>query len=105
MTATSYVPRCIRNRPFMPNKPNGFPNSVIVYSPLKTGVLPGLGGEYTTTLFGKPFGLFGMNGLFLMHRGTYDVAVMVLFLNSVIVYSPLKTGVLPRLATAPTPPI
>src|SRR2546430_502643 len=48
------------------------------------GSTPVLSGEYTITLFGKPFGLFGMNGLFLMHRGTYDVAVMVLFLFQMV---------------------
>src|SRR5256885_6513643 len=48
------------------------------------GSTPVLNGEYAITLFGKPFGLFGMNGLFLMHRGTYDVAVMVLFLFQMV---------------------
>jgi Amt family ammonium transporter len=48
------------------------------------GGTPVLNGEYAITLFGKPFGLFGMNGLFLMHRGTYDVAVMVLFLFQMV---------------------
>src|SRR6202158_5195353 len=33
-----------------------------------TGVL---GGEYAFKLFGKDFGLWGQNGLFLMHKGTY----------------------------------
>ena len=36
------------------------------------------------TLFGKPLGLFGQNGLFLMQHGTYDVGVMVLFLFQMV---------------------
>ena len=36
------------------------------------------------TLFGKPFGLFGQHGLFLTQGGTYDVAVMVLFLFQMV---------------------
>jgi ammonium transporter, Amt family len=43
-----------------------------------------LGGEYSITLFGKAFGLWGQNGLFLMHKGTYDVAVMVMFLFQMV---------------------
>ena len=35
--------------------------------------------EVTITLFGKPFGLFGLTGFFLA-AGTYDVAVFALFL-------------------------
>jgi len=46
-----------------------------------TGVL---GGESTFKLFGKDFGLWGQNGLFLMHKGTYDVAVMVIFLFQMV---------------------
>jgi Amt family ammonium transporter len=46
-----------------------------------TGVL---GGETTFKLFGKDFGLWGQNGLFLMHKGTYDVAVMVMFLFQMV---------------------
>jgi len=46
-----------------------------------TGVL---NGEYTMKLFGKDFGLWGQNGLFLMHKGTYDVAVMVIFLFQMV---------------------
>ena len=46
-----------------------------------TGVL---GGETTIKLFGKDFGLWGQNGLFLMHKGTYDVAVMVMFLFQMV---------------------
>jgi len=32
-----------------------------------------LNAEHVITLFGKPFGIFGQSGLFLVHRGTYDV--------------------------------
>ena len=35
------------------------------------GGTPPLSSEYAITLFGKPFGLFGQNGFFLMHNGTY----------------------------------
>src|SRR6202158_882178 len=54
------------------------------------GAVANLGGtaplatEFTINLFGKPFGLFGQTGLFLMHRGTYDVGVMVLFLFQMV---------------------
>src|SRR2546423_2647213 len=48
------------------------------------GGTPVLNSEYILTLFGKPFGLFGQNGLFLVHRGTYDVSVMVLFLFQMV---------------------
>ena len=48
------------------------------------GGTPVLGGEYGLTLFGKTFGLWGQNGLFLMHKGTYDVAVMVMFLFQMV---------------------
>jgi ammonium transporter, Amt family len=54
------------------------------------GAVSNLGGtaplsaEFTFKLFGKDFGLFGMNGFFLMHHGTYDVAVMVLFLFQMV---------------------
>src|SRR5882762_3459333 len=54
------------------------------------GVVANLGGtpplcaEPVITVFGKPFGIFGQNGLFLVHRGTYDVAVMVLFLFQMV---------------------
>jgi Amt family ammonium transporter len=40
--------------------------------------------EFTITVFGKPFGLFGQNGLFLMSSGTYDVGVMVIFLFQMV---------------------
>ena len=48
------------------------------------GSTPVLGGEASITLFGKAFGLWGQNGLFLMHKGTYDVAVMVMFLFQMV---------------------
>jgi len=54
------------------------------------GAVANLGGtaplsaEYTINLFGKPFGLFGQNGFFLMHHGTYDVGVMVVFLFQMV---------------------
>jgi Amt family ammonium transporter len=48
------------------------------------GSSPVLNGEFAINLFGKPFGLFGQNGVFLMHKGTYDVAVMVLFLFQMV---------------------
>ncbi|PYV19909.1 MAG: ammonium transporter [Acidobacteria bacterium] len=54
------------------------------------GALANLGGtaplsnEYTINLFGKPFGLFGTHGFFLTQGGTYDVAVMVLFLFQMV---------------------
>jgi len=58
------------------------------------GGTPPLNAEYAITLFGKPFGLFGQHGLFLMHGGTYDVGVMVLFLFQMVF---MDTG-----ATIPT---
>jgi Amt family ammonium transporter len=48
------------------------------------GGSPVLNSEFAVTLFGKPFGLFGQNGFFLMHKGTYDVAVMVIFLFQMV---------------------
>ncbi len=48
------------------------------------GGTPPLSAEYAFNLFGKPFGLFGQNGFFLMHNGTNDVAVMVLFLFQMV---------------------
>jgi ammonium transporter, Amt family len=47
------------------------------------GVTP-LNTEYAITLFGKPFGLFGEHGIFLMQGGTYDVGVMVVFLFQMV---------------------
>jgi ammonium transporter, Amt family len=64
------------------------------------GAVANLGGtaplnaEYTVTLFGKAFGLFGQHGFLLMHKGTYDVGVMVLFLFQMVF---MDTG-----ATIPT---
>jgi ammonium transporter, Amt family len=58
------------------------------------GGTPPLSSEFTVQLFGKPFGLFGQHGLFLMHKGTYDVGVMVLFLFQMVF---MDTG-----ATIPT---
>ncbi len=43
-----------------------------------------LNAEYTMTLFGKTFGLFGQHGLFLTQGGTYDVGVMVVFLFQMV---------------------
>lgn len=48
------------------------------------GATPVLNSEFAITLFGKSFGLFGQNGFFLMHSGTYDVAVMVIFLFQMV---------------------
>ncbi|WP_321473009.1 ammonium transporter [uncultured Paludibaculum sp.] len=48
------------------------------------GGSPVLNSEFAITLFGKSFGLFGQNGFFLMHNGTYDVAVMVIFLFQMV---------------------
>lgn len=48
------------------------------------GGTPPLGAEYAVTLFGKPFGLFGHHGMFLTQGGTYDVAVMVVFLFQMV---------------------
>src|SRR5205807_2290739 len=47
------------------------------------GVNP-LNSEWAIKLFDKPFGLFGQNGLFLTHNGTYDVGVMVVFLFQMV---------------------
>ena len=43
-----------------------------------------LSSETMMTLFGKTVGIFGNNGIFLMHRGTYDVGVMVMFLFQMV---------------------
>lgn len=48
------------------------------------GGSPVLNSEFTVSLFGKTFGLFGQNGYFLMHNGTYDVTVMVIFLFQMV---------------------
>ena len=48
------------------------------------GGTPPLSNEFTITLFGKAFGLWGQTGLFLVHKGTYDVGVLVLFLFQMV---------------------
>ena len=48
------------------------------------GGTPPLNSEFAVSLFGKPFGIFGQNGFFLMHAGTYDVSVMVVFLFQMV---------------------
>jgi ammonium transporter len=48
------------------------------------GGTPPLSAEFAVTLFGKSFGLWGQNGFFLMHHGTYDVSVMVVFLFQMV---------------------
>src|SRR5229473_2026853 len=54
------------------------------------GAVSNLGGtaplsaEYAIKIFGKDWGLFGRNGVFLMHHGTYDVGVMVMFLFQMV---------------------
>ncbi|HUS06001.1 MAG TPA: ammonium transporter [Bryobacteraceae bacterium] len=48
------------------------------------GGTPPLNSEFAITLFGKTFGLFGQNGFFLMHAGSYDVSVMVVFLFQMV---------------------
>jgi len=48
------------------------------------GGTPVLNAEFTIHLFGKDLGLFGNTGYLLMHHGTYDVAVMVIFLFQMV---------------------
>jgi Amt family ammonium transporter len=48
------------------------------------GGAPPLNTEFAITLFGKSFGLFGQHGIFLTQGGTYDVAVMVVFLFQMV---------------------
>ncbi len=48
------------------------------------GGTPVLNSEFTIHLFGKDIGLFGNTGYLLMHHGTYDVAVMVIFLFQMV---------------------
>ena len=48
------------------------------------GGTPVLNSEFVVHLFGKDIGLFGNTGYLLMHRGTYDVAVMVIFLFQMV---------------------
>ena len=47
------------------------------------GGTPGLNHEFTLTLFGKTFGLFGLKGFFLS-GDTYDVGVFTLFLFQMV---------------------
>jgi Amt family ammonium transporter len=47
------------------------------------GGTPGLTNEFTITLFGKTFGLFGMNGFFL-NNTIYDVGIYTLFLFQMV---------------------
>jgi Amt family ammonium transporter len=47
------------------------------------GGTPGLTGEFTISLFGKAFGLFGTNGFFL-GNSVYDVGVFTLFLFQMV---------------------
>ena len=44
----------------------------------------GLNSEYSITLFGKSFGLWGTHGFFMTHGGAYDVAAMVMFLFQMV---------------------
>jgi Amt family ammonium transporter len=48
------------------------------------GGSPVLNAEHTITLFGKAFGVWGKTGYLLQHHGTYDVAVMVIFLFQMV---------------------
>uniref|UniRef100_Q01V36 Ammonium transporter n=1 Tax=Solibacter usitatus (strain Ellin6076) TaxID=234267 RepID=Q01V36_SOLUE len=48
------------------------------------GGAPPLNTEHVITLFGKGFGLYGQHGMFLTQGGTYDVAVMVIFLFQMV---------------------
>lgn len=43
-----------------------------------------LNAEWGISLFGKTFGMFGQHGIFLTQGGTYDVAVMVVFLFQMV---------------------
>ena len=40
--------------------------------------------EFAINVFGKPFGLWGQGGFFLMHNHSYDVWVMVIFLLQMV---------------------
>jgi ammonium transporter, Amt family len=48
------------------------------------GGTPVLNSEHVIHLFGKDFGVWGNTGYLLMHHGTYDVAVMVIFLFQMV---------------------
>lgn len=47
------------------------------------GGTPGINNEFTISLFGKTFGLFGLNGFFL-NNGIYDVGIFTLFLFQMV---------------------
>ncbi|MFL5333393.1 MAG: ammonium transporter, partial [Geminicoccaceae bacterium] len=48
------------------------------------GGTPPLNAEQTISLFGHDVGIWGKNGFLLMHNGTYDVGVMVMFLFQMV---------------------
>jgi len=48
------------------------------------GGINGLTAEYSISLFGKSFGLWGMHGFFMTHGGAYDVGAMVMFLFQMV---------------------
>jgi Amt family ammonium transporter len=48
------------------------------------GGSPVLNAEHVFHLFGKDFGVWGNTGYLLQHHGTYDVAVMVIFLFQMV---------------------
>ena len=48
------------------------------------GGINGLNSEYTISLFGKNFGLWGTHGFFMTHGGAYDVGAMVMFLFQMV---------------------
>jgi len=48
------------------------------------GGTPVLNGEHMFSLFGKDVGIFGTGGFMLTHKGSYDVAVMVIFLFQMV---------------------
>ena len=48
------------------------------------GASPVLSNEFSITLFGKSWGLWGHGGYFLTHAGAYDVFAMVLFLFQMV---------------------
>src|SRR5256712_5858604 len=52
------------------------------YTPFGCGAR--LNSEYSITLFGKNFGLWGTHGFFMTHGGAYDVAAMVMFLFQMV---------------------
>ncbi len=54
-----------------------------VGSVVNLGGTPGLTNEFTVTLFGKTFGLFGYSGFFL-NNSVYDVGVYTLFLFQMV---------------------